>query len=273
VRVRGCGGAAAASLSHARPLSQHTHTTLTVAALASVNDAECVEYSTFGLAHLAAVADVRPAIVRAGAVAPLVSIMSSPDAAALVAADAAAPAAGGRDAAVAATAVADARRFASVAVLKLTDEVASAAAAAAAESEGVAVPGGAAGAAAAAGPASPELAEGAAAVVREGGVPALLRLARAGTSEPEMQYKAALALGRIAGALRRGGGGDKRRPPVASPARLAPEGAARPVAAASEDGAAAAAAAAAAPTASTEHARERTRDYIERALARRAVAS
>ena len=161
------------------------------AALASCFDAECAEYvcryafliwaphathacpharryAAFGLAQVAAIGDARGALVRAGAVAPLLEIMRGEDAAELAAADAAAPTAGSRDAAVAAAAVADARRFASVALLKLADDAPQA---------------GAAGA-------SQELTAVAAAVVREGGVPALMRIARtgAGAGEPEMQY-------------------------------------------------------------------------------------
>lgn len=80
------------------------------------------------------------------------------------------------------------------------------------------------------------------------------------------RYKAALALGRLAGALRRRGpaaGAKRMAPPV-----MAAEAAARPQTASGDRAPMAAAAAA-----SAEHARERTKDYIERSLARRAVVS
>ena len=188
---------------------------ITLVFQAGLEDGECQEYAAFSLAHLSSNRDYQTRIVEAGALKPLVAMMSVH---------------------------AEPRHYAGLALLKLADNF-----------------------------------ENHIAIAEEGGIQALLRLARARSTDEELQYKAALTVGHLA----------------ANAVKLLPKGITAPVsfsgtteggippvlrrgaaAAAAATGDAAAAASGVGTGSpgkiSRAHAEERTRDYLERTLARTA---
>lgn len=109
---------------------------ITLVFQASLEDGECQEYAAFSLAHLSSNRDYQTRIVEAGALKPLVAMMSVH---------------------------AEPRHYAGLALLKLADNF-----------------------------------ENHVAIAEEGGIQALLRLARARSTDEELQYKAALTVGHLA---------------------------------------------------------------------------
>lgn len=103
---------------------------------AALEDTECQEYAAFSLAHLSSNRDLQVTIAAAGAIRPLVAMMSNQ---------------------------AEPRHYAGLALLKLADNY-----------------------------------ENHAKIASEGGIQALLRLARARSTDEELQYKAALTVGHLA---------------------------------------------------------------------------
>jgi len=104
--------------------------------LATLEDEECQEMMAFGLAHLSSNRDLQVQIVEAGALRPLVAMLSTN---------------------------AEPRHYAGLALLKLADNFANHQR-----------------------------------IAAEGGIQALLRLARARSTDEELQYKAALVVGSLA---------------------------------------------------------------------------
>lgn len=182
---------------------------ITLVFQASLEDGECQEYAAFSLAHLSSNRDYQTRIVEAGALKPLVAMMSVH---------------------------AEPRHYAGLALLKLADNF-----------------------------------ENHIAIAEEGGIQALLRLARARVTDEELQYKAALTVGHLA----------------ANAVKLLPKGITAPVSfsgtaegavpptlrrtgTAGGDGSSAAGSPG---KISRAHAEERTRDYLDRTLARTGGAS